>query len=92
MRTLFFAVRSGASLSKTVWRAQDLVGEHKGNPDWITDLRGTKQIEQPLISKVGKVTQGFAESLPTMPGPIARMLQNARAKISGARTYLRDRS
>lgn len=67
---VFRGSRSGASLSKTVWRAQDAIGEHKGNPDWITDLRGTKQIEQPLISKVGNVTQGFAESLPTMLGPI----------------------
>ncbi len=67
---VFRGSRSGASLSKTVWRAQNVIGEHKGNPDWITDLRGVTQIEQPLISKVGKVTEGFAESLPTMLGPI----------------------
>lgn len=67
---VFRGSRSGASLAKTVWRAQDAIGAHKGNPDWITDLRSSKQIEQPLISKVGKVTEGFAESLPTMLGPI----------------------
>lgn len=67
---VFRGSRSGASLGKTVWRAQDAIGVHKGNPDWITDLRGVKQIEQPLITKVGKVTEGFAESLPTMLGPI----------------------
>lgn len=68
---VFRGSRSGASLSKTVWKAQDAIGDAKGNPDWITDLRGTKQIEQPLISKAGKVTQGFAESLPTMLGTVA---------------------
>lgn len=67
---VFRGSRSGAFLSKTLWRAQNAVGEHKGNADWITDLRGMKQIEQPLISKVGKVTEGFAEVLPTMLGPI----------------------
>lgn len=67
---VFRGSRSGAALSTTVWKAQALLGEHKGNPDWITDLRSGKQIEQPLVSKVGKVTQGFAESLPTMLGPI----------------------
>lgn len=77
---VFRGSRSGASLSKTVWRAQDALGEHKGNPDWITDLRGTKQIEQPLISKVGKVTQGFAESLPTMLGPIAACCKTLEQK------------
>ncbi len=68
---VFRGSRSGSALSKTVWKAQDFVGVAKGNPDWITDLRGGKQIDQPLISKVGKVTQGFAEALPTMLGPIA---------------------
>jgi len=67
---VFRGSRSGSALSKTVWKAQDVIGEAKGNPDWITDLRGVKQIEQPLISKVGKVTKGFSESLPTMLGPI----------------------
>jgi hypothetical protein len=67
---VFRGSRSGASLSKTVWKAQDAIGNAKGNPDWITDLRGTKQIDQPTISKVGKVTQGFAESLPTMLGTV----------------------
>ena len=67
---VFRGSRSGASLSKTLWRAQEAIGEHKGNADWITDLRGMKQVDQPLISKVGKVTQGFAEVLPTMLGPI----------------------
>jgi hypothetical protein len=67
---VFRGSRSGSSLSKTVWKAQDAIGDAKGNPDWITDLGGTKQIEQPLISKVGKVTKGFAEALPTMLGPI----------------------
>lgn len=67
---VFRGSRSGASLVKTVWRAQDAIGAHKGNPDWITDLRSSKQIEQPLISRVGKVTEGFAESLPTMLGTI----------------------
>ncbi len=67
---VFRGSRSGASLLKTVWRAQNFIGEPKGNPDWITDLRGMKQVEQPLISKVGKVTQGFSESLPTMLGTI----------------------
>jgi len=68
---VFRGSRSGAFLSKTLWRAQSALGEHKGNADWITDLRGMKQIEQPLISKVGKVTEGFAEVLPTMLGPIS---------------------
>ncbi len=68
---VFRGSRSGSALSKTVWRAQDVIGDPKGNPDWITDLRGVKQIEQPVISKVGKVTEGFAESLPTMLGPIS---------------------
>jgi len=67
---VFRGSRSGSALSKTVWKAQDIIGDPKGNPDWITDLRSGKQIEQPLISKVGKVTQGFAEALPTMLGPI----------------------
>ncbi|MBP7861161.1 hypothetical protein KA183_05725 [bacterium] len=67
---VFRGSRSGSSLLKTVWRAQNFIGEPKGNPDWITDLRGMKQVEQPLISKVGKVTQGFSESLPTMLGTI----------------------
>ena len=67
---VFRGSRSGSALSKTVWKAQDFIGESKGNPDWITDLRGKTQTEQPLISKSGKVTQGFAESLPTMLGPI----------------------
>jgi len=68
---VFRGSRSGSSLLKTVWRAQNAIGEAKGNPDWITDLRSMKQINQPLISKVGKVTEGFAESLPTMLGPVA---------------------
>jgi hypothetical protein len=67
---VFRGSRSGSSLGKTVWKAQGAIGEAKGNPDWITDLGGNKQIEQPLISKVGTVTKGFAESLPTMLGPI----------------------
>lgn len=67
---VFRGSRSGSSLLKTVWRAQNFIGEPKGNPDWITDLRGMKQVEQPLISRVGKVTQGFSESLPTMLGTI----------------------
>jgi len=68
---VFRGSRSGSSLVKTVWKAQAEIGEHKGNPDWITDLRSNKQIEQQLISKVGTVTQGFAEALPTILGPIA---------------------
>lgn len=71
LHIVFRGSRSGASLSKTVWRAQDLLGEHKGNPDWITDLRSTTQISQPLISKSGKVTAGFAEALPTMLGSLS---------------------
>ncbi len=67
---VFRGSRSGAALGTTVWNAQAALGEAKGNPDWITDLRSGKQIDQPLISKVGKVTQGFAEALPTMLGPI----------------------
>ncbi|MBX9696325.1 MAG: hypothetical protein K2Z81_28315, partial [Cyanobacteria bacterium] len=67
---VFRGSRSGASLSTTVWKAQDAIGDAKGNPDWITDLRGVAQIDQPLISKTGKVTEGFARSLPTMLGPI----------------------
>jgi len=67
---VFRGSRSGSSLGKTVWKAQDVLGDSKGNPDWITDLHGNKQIEQPSISKVGKVTQGFAQSLPSMLGPI----------------------
>ncbi len=67
---VFRGSRSGSSLSKTVWKAQAVIGAAKGNPDWITDLGGNKQIEQPLISKTGTVTKGFAEALPTMLGPI----------------------
>jgi len=67
---VFRGSRSGSALSKTVWKAQDFIGEAKGNPDWVTDLGGSKQIAQPLISKVGTVTKGFAESLPTMLGTI----------------------
>lgn len=67
---VFRGSRSGSALSTTVWKAQDLIGDPKGNPDWITDLRSDKQIVQPLISKTGTVTEGFAESLPTMLGPI----------------------
>lgn len=67
---VFRGSRSGSAISKTVWKAQDIIGDAKGNPDWITDLRSSKQIDQPLISKYGKVTQGFAEALPTMLGPI----------------------
>ena len=77
---VFRGSRSGSALSKTVWKAQDFIGNAKGNPDWITDLRGGKQIEQPLISKVGKVTQGFAESLPTMLGPITACCQYLEQK------------
>lgn len=72
---VFRGSRSGAALGTTVWNAQAAIGDAKGNPDWITDLRSGKQIDQPLISKVGKVTQGFAESLPTMLGPIAASCQ-----------------
>lgn len=72
---VFRGSRSGAALGTTVWNAQAAIGDAKGNPDWITDLRSGKQIEQPLISKVGKVTQGFAEALPTMLGPIAASCQ-----------------
>lgn len=67
---VFRGSRSGGSLSKTVWKAQGAIGDPRGNPDWITDLRGVKQIKQPIISTVGTVTEGFAESLPTMLGPI----------------------
>lgn len=67
---VFRGSRSGSSLTKTVLKAQDAVGDAKGNPDWITDLRSVKQIEQPAISTVGKVTEGFGKSLPTMLGPI----------------------
>ncbi len=72
---VFRGSRSGAALGTTVWNAQAAIGDAKGNPDWITDLRSGKQIDQPLISKVGKVTQGFAEALPTMLGPIAASCQ-----------------
>lgn len=68
---VFRGSRSGAALSTTVWKAQALIGDPKGNPDWITDLRSDKQMVEPLISKNGMVTEGFAESLPTMLGPIA---------------------
>lgn len=78
----FRGSRSGASLSKTLWRAQQAIGEHKGNADWITDLRGMKQIDQPIISKVGKVTQGFAEVLPTMLGPITACCKTLAEKYS----------
>ncbi len=77
---VFRGSRSGASLSKTVWRAQNIIGEHKGNPDWITDLRSNSQIEKPLLSKVGKVTAGFADSLPTMLGTISAACQYLAAK------------
>lgn len=77
---VFRGSRSGAALSKTIWNAQNAIGDHKGNPDWITDLRGTTQIEQPLISKVGKVTEGFAESLPTMLGPITACCKQLERK------------
>ncbi|MCA9801289.1 MAG: hypothetical protein KC777_04855 [Cyanobacteria bacterium HKST-UBA02] len=68
---VFRGSRSGSSLTKTVWNAQDVIGAPKGNPDWITDLQSSKQIEQPLVSRVGKVTKGFAEAIPTMLGPVA---------------------
>ncbi len=77
---VFRGSRSGSALSKTVWKAQDMIGNAKGNPDWITDLRGAKQIQQPLISKVGTVTQGFAESLPTMLGPITACCKHLEQK------------
>lgn len=77
---VFRGSRSGASLSKTVWKAQDFIGDPKGNADWITDLRGSKQIEQPYISKVGKVTQGFAQALPTMLKPITRCCRELEQK------------
>lgn len=67
---VFRGSRSGASLATTVWKAQDKIGVAKGNPDWITDLHSGKQVEQPLISKVGKVTEGFSAALPTMLGTI----------------------
>ncbi|CAN5503596.1 hypothetical protein BH10CYA1_BH10CYA1_39870 [soil metagenome] len=72
---VFRGSRSGAALATTVWNAQAALGDAKGNPDWITDLRSGKQIDQPLISKVGKVTQGFGEALPTMMGPITACCQ-----------------
>lgn len=67
---VFRGSRSGSSLMKTVLKAQDVIGEAKGNPDWITDLRGSKQIQSPLLSKVGTVTEGFGNALPTMLGSI----------------------
>lgn len=76
---VFRGSRSGASLSKTVWRAQNIIGDHKGNPDWITDLRSNSQIENPLLSKVGKVTAGFADSLPTMLGTITAACKHLEA-------------
>ncbi|MCW5823741.1 MAG: hypothetical protein KIT34_13130 [Cyanobacteria bacterium TGS_CYA1] len=79
---VFRGSRSGSSLLKTVWRAQNAIGEAKGNPDWITDLRSMKQINQPLISKIGKVTEGFAESLPTMLGPVAACCNYLEQKYS----------
>ena len=79
---VFRGSRSGSALSKTVWKAQDYIGTAKGNPDWITDLRSGKQIQQPLISKVGTVTQGFAESLPTMLGPITACCKYLEQKYS----------
>ncbi len=72
---VFRGSRSGSALSKTIWKAQDFIGAPKGNPDWITDLRSGKQVEKPLVSKVGKVTEGFAEALPTMLGPITACCQ-----------------
>jgi len=72
---VFRGSRSGASLAKTVWNAQDAIGDAKGNPDWITDLRSSKQVDQPLISKTGKVTEGFAAALPTMLGTITASCQ-----------------
>jgi len=67
---VFRGSRSGAALGGTIWKAQDAIGDSKGNPDWITDLRAKRQVEKPLISKVGKVTEGFSEALPTMLGTI----------------------
>lgn len=72
---VFRGSRSGASLAKTVWNAQAAIGDARGNPDWITDLRSGKQIDQPMISKTGKVTEGFAAALPTMLGPITACCQ-----------------
>nr|MDZ4833326.1 hypothetical protein [Candidatus Melainabacteria bacterium] len=79
---VFRGSRSGAALSTTVWKAQDAIGESKGNPDWITDLHGVRQMQQPLISKVGKVTEGFAQSLPTMLGPITACCKYLEQKYS----------
>lgn len=72
---VFRGSRSGSSLAKTVWRAQAFVGAHKGNPDWITDLRSSKQVKNQLLSGVGTVTQGFSEVLPTQLGTITACLQ-----------------
>lgn len=77
---VFRGSRSGSSLMKTVLKAQDVIGEAKGNPDWITDLRGSKQIQSPLLSKVGTVTEGFGNSLPTMLGPITSACKYLEAK------------
>lgn len=67
---VFRGSRSGAGLVKTVAKAQGVIGAPKGNSDWITDLQSNQQIVQRMISKSGTVTKGFAESLPTMLGPI----------------------
>ncbi len=66
----FRGSRSGAALGRTIAQAQGVVGSPRGNADWITDLQGTEQISQPLLSRVGTMTKGFALALPTMLGTI----------------------
>lgn len=67
---IVFRGSRGGSTGRTVFQAQGVIGDPKGNPDWVTDLSLTKQIDSPEISKTGKVTQGFGKALPTMLGPI----------------------
>lgn len=67
---IVFRGSRGGSTGRTVLEAQGLVGVPKGNPDWVTDLSLTKQIDSPAISQTGKVTQGFGKALPTMLGTI----------------------
>lgn len=67
---IVFRGSRGGSVGRTVLQAQGIIGKPKGNPDWVTDLRAGRQIQSPLVSKVGKVTEGFGEALPTMLGTI----------------------
>ncbi len=80
---VFRGSRSGAALGRTVLQAQSVIGQARGNADWVTDLGGTEQMGSPLLSRVGTMTKGFALAMPTMLGTIKAACKRI-AQVNGA--------